>query len=150
MGNKPTTALDTFLPELARKLRRASAVKQRAASLVACEVAIVHAKVNHPLVDEVLANMRSAEPVSAKKRCEVEALVEEFDDQYFALQSIDRGNRAEVQEFFRRFRQARAVSALFSALKDDPLDAASEAIYQAAEATDKPDGLFSAINAALD
>ncbi|GIW80328.1 MAG: hypothetical protein KatS3mg105_2135 [Gemmatales bacterium] len=44
------TRLEALLPDLASKLQRASAAELRAASLAACEFAISHAKVEHPLV----------------------------------------------------------------------------------------------------
>ena len=46
------TPLEMLSPDLAAKIQRASAAKQRAASLAACEFAIAHAKVEHPLVKQ--------------------------------------------------------------------------------------------------
>ena len=68
MNTEQTNPLDSCLPELGRKLRQASAAKQRAAALAACEVALSHAKVHLPLVDEILLNMRLSSTFALFKR----------------------------------------------------------------------------------
>lgn len=143
------TRLQTCLPELARKLRQVSQAKQRAASLAACQFAVCRAGVKNSAVDETLETMRSGGTLPLKKRGEIEALAAELDDKYLDLQEAAEEGRAKRGDYMRLFAQARAVSAVLLALKDDPFEAAAEAIYEAVESIDEPDELLSMIDAVL-
>jgi intracellular sulfur oxidation DsrE/DsrF family protein len=67
--------LEALSPDLAVKLRRASTDKQRAACLAACEFAVAHTKVDHPLVVKALKKVRAAGVFTAKERADMDALV---------------------------------------------------------------------------
>jgi hypothetical protein len=68
-----------------------------------------------------------------------------LDDEYFGLQEAAEGGRATVDAYMRPFGQARAVTALSFATDPDALEAAEEAIYEAAHATADKEGLVAAV-----
>lgn len=141
--------LETLSPELTAKLRRASQVEQRAASLAAGEFAVSHANVEHPVIKEALTMLRTGGVLAPEKRAEIGALAARLDEEYFDLQEAAEEGRASADEYLRLFGQARAVTAVLSAFQDHPFEAAAEAIYEAAATTDQPKDLFSVVEAVL-
>ena len=113
------TRLETLAPDLADKLRRASPVKQRAASVAASEFAITHAKVEHPLVEKALEKVRAGGVLTPKDKAEIDALVARLDEEYFELQEAAEEGRASTEDYLRVFGQARAVAALSFAGNED-------------------------------
>ena len=143
------TRLETLSPDLAGKLRRASAAKQRAAGLAACEFAVSHAKVEHALVEKALEKVRAAGVLTPKEKAELDALAAQLDEEYFALQEAAEEGRASTEDYMGLFGQARAVAALAFAGGEDALQAATEAIYEAAATTDDRQELAALIESAL-
>lgn len=143
------TRLESLSPDLGDKLQRASAVKQRAASLAACEFAISHAKVEHAIVEKALEKVRRAGVLAPQERDELVALAEQLDEEYFNLQEAAEEGRASTEDYMRLFGQARAVAALSFAGGEDALQAATEAIYEAAATTEDKEGLAIVIESAL-
>jgi hypothetical protein len=143
------TRLETLSPDLAGKLERASAAKQRAASLAASEFAVARAKVEHPLVEKALTKVRATGVLTPKEKAELDALVARLDEEYFALQEAAEEGRASTEDYMRVFGQARAVAALSFAGGDDPFQAATEAIYEAAATTDDKEDLAALLQSAL-
>lgn len=141
--------LETLLPDLAGKMRRASTTKQRAASLAASEFAIDRAKIGHPLVVNALGKMRATGILTPKDRAELDALAAQLDEEYFALQEAAEAGQAGIEDYMRPFRQARAVAALAFAGGEDALQAAEEAIYEAAATTDDKEDLAASVQSAL-
>lgn len=135
------TRLETLSPDLAAKMQRASAIKQRAASLAACEFAISRAKVEHPLVEKALKKMRATGVLAPKEKAELDALAAQLDEEYFALQEAAEEGQARTEDYMRVFGQARAVAALSFAGGDDASQSAAEAIYEAAATTDDKEEL---------
>jgi hypothetical protein len=144
------TRLEALLPELAEKLRQASAARQRAASTAACEFAISHAKVEHPLVEKALEKVRKADVLSPKEKTDIDALVTQFDEEYFAAQEAAEEGRASPDESVRLFGRARAVAALSFAGNGDAFETATEAIYEAAATTDDKEELTALIQTVLE
>ena len=142
--------LETMCPKLAAKLELVSAAKQRAATLVACEFAISHAKVEHPLIDKTLKRVRAAGVLTPKEKAELDALAAQLDEEYFALQDAAEEGRASTEDYMRVFGQARAVAALFFAGGEDAFQAATEAIYEAAASTDDKEELSARVLSALE
>lgn len=143
------TRLETLSPDLAGTLQRASAAKQRAASLAASEFAIARAKVEHPLVQRALEKVRRAGVLTPEDKAELDALAGQLDEEYFALQEAAEEGRASTEDYMRMFGQARAVAALAFAGGEDALQAATEAIYEAAATTDDKEELAALIQSAL-
>ncbi len=143
------TRLDSLSADLTDKLRRASSAKQRAASLAALEFAIARAEVEHPLVEKALEKVRTAGVLTPKEKAELDALAAQLDEEYFALQEAAEEGRASTEDYMRVFGQARAVAALSFAGGDDPFQAATEAIYEAAATTDDKEDLTALIESAL-
>ena len=83
VGTLPTTAttwcsmtrLEILNPDLADKLRNASANKQRAVGLAACEFAVSQSMVDEPVVREALEVLRHSRQVTEAKTKQVEGLV---------------------------------------------------------------------------
>jgi hypothetical protein len=144
------TRLETLSPELTARLRLASVAEQRAASFAAAAFAVSHANLEQPVIQEALLALRDGGRLSPDTKAELESLVTRLDEQYFDLQEAAEEGRATPEEYLRVFGQARAISALPCAFQDDPFEAASEAIYEAAAVTDEPKNLFSAVEAVLD
>jgi hypothetical protein len=144
------TRLETLCPDLANLVQRASAPKQRMASLAACEFAVAHAGIDHPIVQNGLERLRTKDEFTAEEKAEIDALVAELDEQYFDLQEAAEERRPSMGDHVRLFGQARAVAALACAAADDPLEAATEAIYEAAATTDDKEELTSLIRSVLE
>jgi hypothetical protein len=144
------TGLEELSPNLAGKLQRASAAKQRAASLAACEFAIAHAKIEHPLVDKALKNLRAAGILLPGEKAELDALAAQLDEDYFDLQEAAEEGRASTEDYLAAFAKARAVAALSCAGDENALRAATEAIYEAAATTDDKEGLVARIFSVLE
>jgi hypothetical protein len=141
--------LETISTELVEKLRRAPPAKQRKATLAACEFALSYAQVDNPLVEESLASLRAYGGLSPNQKAELEALAARLDDQYLDLRSAAEEGRAGANDYLPVFEKSLAVSALAFAGAEDPFEASTEAMYEAAIATDKDEGLFAAVEAAL-
>ena len=139
------TRLETLSSDLAAKVQRASAAKQRAAALAACDFAITHAKVEHPLVKQTLQKVRAEGILTPEERAELDALTEQLDEEYFALQEAAEDGGATIADYTRVFGQARAVAALACAGGDDAFQAATEAIYEAAATVDEKEELIDRI-----
>jgi hypothetical protein len=144
------TRLEALSPDLARRLQEASASKQRAAGLAAAEFALAHAGVRHPLVESALAKVRSAGALAPKDKAQLDTLAAQLDEEYFALQQAAERGQSGSEEYMRVFGQARAVSALAFAGREDALQAATEAIYEAAATTDDKKEFFAVVQSALD
>lgn len=144
------TRLETLSPDLAAKIQRASAAKQRAASLAACEFAISHAKVEHPLVKRALERVRALGVFTPDEKAELEALAAQLDEEYFTLQEAAEEGRASTEDYMRVFSQARAVAALAFAGGEDASQAVTEAIYEAAATTDNKEELSARILSVLE
>ncbi|MEX0677020.1 MAG: hypothetical protein WD063_08095 [Pirellulales bacterium] len=141
--------LETLAPELVQRLSQASPAKQRAAAIAASEFAIEKAHIQHAAVDEACESLRTAGGISAAQQAEVEALMSILDNEYFDLQEAAEEGRATTEDYLRKFAQARAVSALLFAAKDDPFEASTEAVYEAAAAFDDKRPLFLVIESVL-
>lgn len=144
------TGLEDLSPDLAAKLQRASAAKQRAASLAACEFAVAHARVEHPLIDKALKTLREGGVLLPEDKAELDALAAQLDEDYFALQEAAEEGQASTEDYMRVFAQARAVAALSCAGDEDALQAATDAIYEAAAKTDDKEGLVARILGVLE
>ena len=141
--------LETISPNLVEKLRRAPPAKQRQATLAACEFAIAHAKVENPLVEAALASLRASRGFSPKQKAELEALATRLDEQYLDLHEAAEEGRATTNDYLPVFEKSLAVSALSFAGTEDPFEASTEAVYEAAIATDKNKELFAVVETAL-
>jgi hypothetical protein len=139
------TGLEDLSPDLAGKLKRASAANQRAVSLAACEFAVAHAKVEHPLVENALKTLRAGGVLLPEDKVDLDTLAVQLDEDYFALQEAAEEGSASTEEYLKVFGQSRAVAALACAADEDALRAATEAIYEAAATTDDKEALLSRI-----
>jgi hypothetical protein len=141
--------LETLSPGLARKLRRASAMKQREAAVAASEFAIIKSKLEHPLVDEARRQLRTGHIFARQERAAIDALAAQLDDEYLDSKEAAEVGAAPADDYLRAFAKARTVAALSFAGSDAP-DAAADSIYEAAAAVgDEKSELFSLMDSVL-
>jgi hypothetical protein len=144
--------LELLSGTLVDKLRLASAPKQGAASLAACEFAIAHAHVEHPLVEMPLHKVRATGLLPPKEKAWIDALTTRLDVEYLDLQEAAEEGKASTEEYLQVFAKARAIVALSFAGNEDPFMGATESIYEAGatiRCDDKGD-LFAAVESALE
>jgi hypothetical protein len=126
-----TTPLEAEFPGLARELEGATADEQRSAALAAAQMAIMRTELrDHRLDSAVIANRFG----DCAERAAVSALTDELDDIAWTIQARVHDGAAAEEDYSRPFRRARAASALFFALNENPLDAATQGLYEARHA----------------
>jgi hypothetical protein len=141
--------LETLAPELLRRLKQASPAKQREAAVAASEFAIEKAKIRDAEVDDARRSLHKGVGLSTAQRVELETLMSNLDNEYFDLLEAAEEGRASTEDYLRKFAQARAISALLFAGKDDPFEASREAIYEAAATSDDKQAFFSVVESLL-
>ena len=141
--------LETVAKDLAAKLRTASPAQQRAASLVACQLALQAVPIEAPIVSETLEQLRQQGVLPQRRVAELNDLAAQLDGEYFDLQDKAEDDPALQSEALRLFGQARAVSALSFAGGQDALAAAMEAIYEASATMDDGSRIYDAVLLAL-
>ena len=88
--------------------------------------------------------------MSTDQKATLDGLAGRLDDEYFELQEAAEDGKATADDYMRPFGQARAVSALSFAANRDAFEAATEAIYEAATATDDKDELIADVMKTLE
>lgn len=126
--------LEIFEKHLAEKMKVASEEKRRSAVRVACELAVQNCPVDLPVVDESLRQLLSGYKLSFEQVSKLERLAAQLDEEYFNLHESQNEERELSPQALHLFSQARAVSALAFAGRDDSTESAIEAIYEAATA----------------
>jgi hypothetical protein len=124
--------LETMSSDLAAQLRLATAAKQCAASLAACEFALAKAKIDNPVVDAALRRLLTGTALTREDKARIESLAGQFDEEYLDLQEAAGEGRAAPADYLRRFAEARAVAALAFVCKGNDPEAVADAIYEAA------------------
>lgn len=141
--------LEVLSAELEVMLHEAPEARQRAAALEACEFAITQAQLKHQLIDKAMEDLRYGHTIPSNERAALQALATQLDDEYLDLQDEFEKGRASESDYMRAFGQARAASAVSSAISDQAFEAAAEAIYEAAATVDDSKTLFAAIRKIL-
>lgn len=129
--------LEMLEKHLAEKMKIVSEEKRSSAVRVACELAVQICPVDLPVVDESLRQLLSGYRLSSEQVSKLERLAAKLDDQYFNLHDSLNEERELNPQVLHLFSQARVVSALAFAGRDDSIDSATEAIYEAATAVDE-------------
>lgn len=124
---------------LAQKMKVVSEEKRRSAVRVACELAFQICPVDLPVVDESLRQLLPGYKLSIEQASKLEWLAAKLDEEYFNLHDSQNEEVELNPQALHLFSQARAVSALACAGREDSIESATEAIYEAASASD--DGL---------
>jgi hypothetical protein len=138
--------LETISRTVSEAFRRADEVQKRHAVLLACEIAVSQADLHGTAVDAALAVLRQGGSNGAA-RLAIEALSDQLDSEYFALQEED-GPVVRPSEALLQFRKARAAAALGFALSPIPEDL-GEALYEAMSASDDQAAALNAVRLAL-
>ncbi|MFK3879739.1 hypothetical protein [Pantoea agglomerans] len=133
------TRLEISEKHLAQKMKVVSEEKRRSAVRVACELAFQICPVDLPVVDESLRQLLSGYKLSIEQVAKLEWLAAQLDEEYFNLHDSQNEEMQLNPQALHLFSHARAVSALACAGREDSIESATEAIYEAASAID--DGL---------
>jgi hypothetical protein len=135
--------------ELASRLLGATEQLQRDVAIAAAVAAMRAARLSRPLLEESvdgLLKRRYAGPLQD----EVQRLEQDLDERAWAIQSKHADDGTDSPEYLDAFRRARAAGAVRTALNASPRIAASEAVYEAAQAVDDRDRLAQLVTAVLD
>ncbi|WP_095092853.1 hypothetical protein [Pseudomonas sp. Irchel 3A5] len=134
---------------LVEKLKLVSEEQRRIAVKVACELAFQASPVEVPIVVESLRQLLSGNRLTTDQVSGLDALAAQLDEKYFDLQdSLEEGQNLNL-EGLQLFSQARAVSALSLAGRENSLITATEAIYEASSAVDDGAHIFKAVLSVL-
>jgi hypothetical protein len=121
-------SLDSEFPGLVHELEGATADEQRAAALAAAQMAIMRTQLRDHRLNTAAAANRFGD---CAEREAVSALTDELDEVAWTIQARVHHGMAAEEEYSRAFRKARAASALFFALDENPLNAAIQGLYEA-------------------
>ena len=131
--------LNTIAPDIVEELEREEEPQLRLAAERVAGAALQEADVRDETVDRALTALRAGRYGESEERSAVKAFADRLDELAWDIQEqVDTGE-AEQEDYLTAFRKARAATALWFALDEDPRTAAIEAAYEAQAATD--DGL---------
>ncbi|MCL6308573.1 hypothetical protein QQL38_20050 [Pseudomonas syringae] len=141
------TRLETIDKALVDQLKRSTVEQQRKSAIAACELAFKINKVNVPDAVICLEIIQSGNLISSEKIKKLEGIIAHLDEQYFDSQdNADHNINAQSLQYFS---QARAISALIFAGKEQSPTAASEAIYEASSSVDDGAIILKKVRSAL-
>lgn len=120
--------IDPSLPSLFEQL---SLEQVRAITLAVCKLAISLNKIDHPVVSEAMLNLEARHYDNTVLKEKLETLVNALDEKQWSIQELLDKHKASEKDYLLAFKQARACNALLSALQTKPLDASTDAIYEA-------------------
>ena len=141
--------LESISIDLVTRLRTASTAKQRAATLAACEFAVSRSGIRNATTDKAMSELRTTGTISPKTTAELQAIVEQLDDEAFHAQEASDVRQGSNEDYLAAFARARCGAAISLAGTADPLEAALEAIYEAAMTADEPEKIISVVQGAL-
>jgi len=145
--------LETVSKGISARLASSEPMKQRRASVVACELAIQATGLDVPIISESLEQLRQNGKLSLERIAELNKLANQLDERYFdtqdALGDNSENSEALQAESLQFFGQARAVSALEFAGAANPFDSATESTYEAQATIEDRNAFFSIIEKAL-
>jgi hypothetical protein len=140
--------LESMLPKLANALDGATKANRAKAVKIACEFAIVKAGVSDTTVVGALHLLGGATPIVPAMIENLQALVNQFDEEYFMAQDKVNDTLAGIDSF----QKARAVAALVNGLcagSEAKVSLMADAIYEATMTVDDAGDLVDRLNAVL-
>jgi len=141
--------LQSISADLAARLQSASPAQQRAAMVTACEFALEHSGVKNATITMGIGELRRTGAISSGLCTDLQAIVERLDEDVFRAQEAVEAGYGSWDQYLAAYSRARCGAALSFAGLDDPLQAALEAIYEAAMTTDDPEEIISVLQSAL-
>jgi hypothetical protein len=145
MEPRLVSRLETLSRPLAEAFERANNEKRRCALVLACEIAVSRAELCGSGVEAALEIVKDGRD-DGGCRIELQALSEQFDDEYLRLWEQD--DPSGIQRAQLLFRKARAAAALAIA-QSASCEQLAEALCEAAFASDEPDAVAKSLEAAL-
>jgi hypothetical protein len=141
--------LDSISPDLVAILQRASPATQRRAALAACEFAVVHSGSKDATIAKALKALRQPGTDPQPARSEIQAIVQQLDAAAFRAQDLSESGQGSDEDYTKAFAKARCAAAVSFARLTDPLEAALEAVYEAAMTTDDPVEIIAVVQSVL-
>ncbi|QQS39221.1 hypothetical protein IPM62_01230 [Candidatus Woesebacteria bacterium] len=127
--------IELVFPGLLEVISKVSTDVQRSIAYNVAKLAIEHAGLKGDFVDEAVANMELGNTNEALQS-KVKVYVERLDNEAYALEAKRQENNPYEKRYLTAFRKARAANALYYALDNDELRAATESIYEASKSVD--------------
>lgn len=124
-------ALDSVLPGLSSRLRRATAEDQRSAGLASARMALLRTGVRDPRINAADAATSEGRFGASPEREALVPLIDALDSAAWRVQDKVHQGDATEEAYVRAFREARAVAALVSAIGEGPFESAIDGIYEA-------------------
>jgi hypothetical protein len=131
--------LNTIAPDLVEELERREEAQLRVAAESVVRAALRAADVRDESVEQGLTALGAGRYGDPDVRSAVKGLADRLDELAWDIQERVDAGEADQKDYLAAFRKARAATALWFALDEDPRTAAIEAAYEAQAATD--DGL---------
>jgi hypothetical protein len=130
-----TARLATVAPDIVEVLGRQSPARLHDVAVGACEWIVARVGLVDPRLDTGLAALGDLRVGRSPERDAMKLLVDELDERAWDVQDEVDAGTAEQEKYLAAFSLARAASAVWFALGDDPLQSALEAVYEAQAAT---------------
>jgi len=127
--------LSTVASDLVERIEGASEAVLRQSTGKAAQYAVEQVGLRHEIASRALATLDDHEFGESEERRAVESLVNELDERAWDIQDQVEQAQATEEQYLATFTQARAASAIWFALDEDPRKAALEAVYEAYAAT---------------
>jgi hypothetical protein len=115
--------------------------------LTACEFALKHSGLKNATIAKGIEELLRTGAISPGLH--LQAIVKQLDEDAFRAQEAVEAGHGSWDQYLAAYSRARCGAALSFAGLADPLQAALEAIYEAAMTTDDPEELFSVLQSAL-
>jgi hypothetical protein len=125
------TRLETISRELANALKEAVPETRRAVVLRACERAIEISGLEEPLAVDGLLALQMRKPFQKELEDALVARAAALDEEYLHLKDREDIPPSEGGGYLGKFSQARATSALATALAQNSVEAAGDVVYEA-------------------
>lgn len=125
-----TERLDTVAPDLVLLIDEASSSSLRRSAADAARQGIIVSRLDGEPVNLALSTLLSGNFGESVERAAIQALIQALDERAWDIQDAIEQSRASESEYAVFFGKARAASALWYALDEDPRRAALEAIYE--------------------
>ena len=141
--------LETIAPDLSQLLDLLSEQQLQQIRTSVCKAVVGQVGLDEPTVNEALVALKNSDPIPQSLREAAVAAADRLDTTYFDLQDAADEDRATQAQVLDAFSQARAASAVATAISGFDANTVKEVIYEAAAATDNLTELEDLIDATL-
>lgn len=136
-----TLSIALLDPDLANHLRKSSSSDLRRVARSIAHLVVDSTFLEEPVVTRALDVLDNDSIASEELRNQLWSKVEALDEIQWSLHDAADEGLASMDDYSMAFSKARAANAVFCALASDPLEAASDCLYEAHAATSQLDAL---------